>query len=220
MNLELLGRIHKEVSISGSALYEIILAISERVNRKTQIIRLHWHASTLLRRIDDVAGLLGQEMVDQVARRFLIQTQPNSAVTTLDNSLSHAAAQVQELKKSLLQVDAQIRGLKLEAIHEDLLRLQQDLSLRSARIERLTIIPNAAAIGQSINTMPGPSSVHIVSILRGPFLLAPSDGLVFRPDDIVVLIGLDADLDQCVAWFTNPRPKKTHGPNLHKAADQ
>ena len=209
MSFELLGRIHKELSITGSALYEIVLAISERVNRKVQIIRLHWHASTLLHRIDEVAGQVGQQMVDQVARRFLIQNQPDSTLSALDDTLSRAISQVHDLKLSLMQVDAQIRELKLEAIHEDLLRLQQDLSHRAARMERVTIIRNAAAAGQSISSMPWPSSVHIASVLRGPFLLAPSEGLVFRPDDIVVLIGLDSDLDQCVAWFTSQRPIKT-----------
>lgn len=206
MNLELVSRIHKELSITGAALYEVVVSISERVNRKTQIIRLHWHASSLLQRIDQVTAEVGQQMVDHVARRFLIQGQPDVA---LDATLSHAALRVHELKQALMQVDGQIRELKLEATHEDLLRLRQDLSIRSARIERVAITRNAAAVGESMETIPRSSTVHIASVLRGPFLLAPSDGLIFRPDDIVVLIGMESELDQLVTWFTSQRPLKT-----------
>lgn len=209
MNFELMARLHKELSITGSALYEAILAISERVNRKVQIIRLHWHAAALLHQIEQATGDAGQQLVDQVSRRFLISQQPDAAITALDAMLSHATVRVHELKQSLLAVDAQIRELKLEAIHDDLLRLQRDLSLRSAGIERLTITRRAPAVGQPIRATPRPSSVHIATVLRGPFLLSPSDDLVFRPDDIVVVIGLQPDLDQFVAWFTNPHPIKT-----------
>ena len=209
MNLELMARLHKELSITGSALYEAILAISERVNRKVQIIRLHWHASSLLHQIEQVTGDAGQELVDQVSRRFLISQQSDPAIAALDAMLSGATVRVRELKQSLLVVDLQIRELKLEAIHEDLLRFQRDLSLRSAGIERLTVTRRAPAVGQPIRAMPRPSSVHVATVLRGPFLLSPADDLVFRPDDIVVVIGLQPDLDQFVGWFTSPHPIKT-----------
>lgn len=209
MSLELLGRVHKELSITGSAFYEAILAISERVNRKVQIIRLHWHASTLLQRMEYLTGEVGQQIVDQVSRRFLVRSQPDSFLSALDATLTRAAVRVHELKQSLVLVDAQIRELKLETIHDDLLRLQRDLSLRSAGIERLTVSHGAAAVGQPMNAMPRSSSVHIAVILRGPFLLAPAEDLVFRSDDIVVLIGTQSDLDQFVTWFTRQLPLKT-----------
>jgi len=209
MNLELMTRIHKELSITGSALYEAVLAISERVNRKVQIIRLHWHASTLLQHMEQHAAALGQQIVDQVARRFLTAHHPDSAGAGLDAELARATTRVHELKQSLLEVDAQIRELKLEAIQEDLLRLQRDLSLRSAAIERMAVTRRAAAVGQPVSAMPRPASVHLATVLRGPFLLPPSADLVFRPDDIVVLIGHQSDLDQCVTWFTTQRPIKT-----------
>lgn len=205
MSLELLGRVHKELAITGSAFYEAILAVAERVNRKVQIIRLHWHASTLHQRIDHLTAELGQQIVDQVARRFLARAQPDSALNTFDAALSRATVRVQELKRSLVQVDGQIRDLKLEAIQDDLLRLQRDLSFRSAGIERLTITRNATAAGQPVSAMPRPSSVHIATVLRGPFLLSPAEDLVFRPDDIVVLIGNQSELDRLADWFSGQR---------------
>jgi K+/H+ antiporter YhaU regulatory subunit KhtT len=205
MTFELFGRIHKELSITGSAFHEMVLAISERVNRKVQIIRLHWQASSLLQRIDEQTGDVGRQIVTHVSRRFLIHGQSTPDLTDLDTALSHAAARVHEFKRSLLQIDGQIRELKLEAIYEDLLRLHHDLKLRSARIDRLTVARTAGAVGQPIGAMPQPSPVHVAAILRGPFVLAPSDALTFRPDDIVILIGTESDLDHLAHWFTSQR---------------
>jgi hypothetical protein len=202
MSLEFFGRLHKELSITGSALYEIVLSISERVNRKTQIIRLHWHASGVLQQIDEVTAKVGRQVADHISRPPLNQNQQDS---TMDTTVSQAATRVQELKQSLTRIDGQIRDLKLEAIHEDSLKLQQDLTARSAKIERLTITRHAAAVGQTISAIPGSSSVHIASVLRGPFLLAPSEGLIFRTDDIVVLIGIESEVDRLVTWFTSKR---------------
>jgi len=202
MSLEFFGRLHKELSITGSALYEVVLSISERVNRKTQIIRLHWHASGVLQQIDEVAAQVGRQVADHISRPALNQNQHDSA---MDTTVSQAATLVQALKQSLTQIDGQIRELKLEAIHEDSLKLQQDLAVRSAKIERLTITRHAAAVGQTISAMPRSSSVHIASVLRGPFLLAPSEWLTFRTDDIVVLIGIESEVDRLVTWFTSKR---------------
>lgn len=206
MSFEFFGRIHKEVSITGNAFYEIVLAIAERVNRKTQIVRLHWQAAALLQRLDEQSIAVGSQLADRVMHRFIIQADPGTALIALETTLAHAVAQAHELKQSLLQIDSKIRELKLEALHEDMLSLQQDLSLRSARVERVSVTPHAAAVGQSINEMPQSSSVHLASVLRGPFLLAPSDGLVFRPDDIVILLGLESELDPFITWFTKQRP--------------
>lgn len=208
MTLELFGRLHKELSITGSALYEMILAVSERVNRKVQIIRLHWQASSLLQRIDELTSDLGREMVTHVSRRFLIHGQPNPDLSDLDTALSNTAIRVHEFKRSLLEIDGQIRELKLEAIHDDLLRLHQDLKVRSARIDRLTIARTAEAVGQSIGVMPQPSPVHVAAILRGPFVLTPAHSLIFRPDDVVILIGLESDLDHIALWFTGRRSRQ------------
>ena len=201
MSLEFLGRLHKELSITGSALYEIVLSISERVNRKTQIIRLHWHASGILQQIDEVTAEVGRQVADHISRPSL-NHQHDAA---LDTTVSQAVTRVQTLKQSLTQIDGQIRELKLEAIHEDSLKLQQDLTVRSAKIERLTITRHAAAVGQTLSAMPRSSSVHIASVLRGPFLLAPSEGLTFRTDDIVVLIGVESEMDRLITWFTSKR---------------
>jgi uncharacterized protein with PhoU and TrkA domain len=184
----------------------MVLALSERVNRKTQIIRLHWHSSGVLQQIDEVTAEVGRQVEAHVTRHPPNQDQDDSA---LDSVVAHATVRVQELKQSLARIDGQIRELKLEAIHEDLLKLQQDLSARSAKIERLTIARHAAAVGQTLSAIPRSSSVHIASVLRGPFLLAPSEGLIFRTDDVVVLIGLESEVDHLATWFTSQHTLNT-----------
>lgn len=211
MSLELVGRIHKELSVSGSALYETVVSIAERVNRKAQIMRLHWHASALLERMEYIAGELGQDVVQHVARRFLTQGSMDPGLASLDHAITRAAGRMHELKQSLLTIDAQIRDLKLEAIHEDFLRLQRDLSLRHAVIERIVIPRQAPAVGRPVNACPHPASVHIGTILRGPFLLPPAEDLLFRPEDIVVVIGLQRELDAVRQWLTG-RPDGGRAP--------
>jgi K+/H+ antiporter YhaU regulatory subunit KhtT len=209
MTFELLGRVHKELSITGQAFYETLLSISELVNRKVQIIRLHWQAATLLQQIDDVTAKVGQQIVAQVSDRLVYQNHPDSVVGVIDQALADAISRVQELKQSLSGVDAQIRELKIEMVHQDLLSLQRDLALRSGGIERLTVARGAAAVGQPLSALPRYSSAYVATVLRGPFLLAPANDLLFRPDDIVVLIGAQSELDQLVLWFTGQRPLTT-----------
>jgi hypothetical protein len=209
MTFELLSRVHKELSITGHAFYETILSISELVNRKVQIIRLHWQASTLLQQIDDVTAKVGQQIVAQVSDRLLYQSHPDSVVGVIDQMLADAMTRVLELKQSLIGVDAQIRELKVETVHQDLLSLQRDLALRSGGMERLTVVRGAAAAGQPLSALPRYSSAYVATVLRGPFLLAPTDDLLFRPGDIVVLIGSQIELNQLVSWFTGQRPMTT-----------
>ena len=216
MTFELLGRVHKELSITGHAFYETVLALSELVNRKVQIIRLHWQASTLLQRIDDVTANVGQQLVPRVSDRLQSGLQPESTVgAVIDETLADALAQVQDLKRSLVRVDGLIREFKLEAIHEDLLSLQCDLTVRSAGIERLTVMRGAAAAGQLLSALPASPSMHIATVLRGPFLLAPTHDLLCRPGDIVIVIGPQAELDQLAHWFTGQRP---HTPSRARLA--
>lgn len=209
MRLDFLNRLQKELSVTGTALHEAVVSIAERVNRKVQILRLHWQASALLERIDGVAHDLGQQIDSQIGRRSPERQLSDADLSEVDNTVNRATMRIQALKQSLIQIDVQIRQLKMETIHEDLLRLQQDLSQRSAGIERIMIPRAAAAIGQRIGDVPGSSSVHIATVMRGPFLLAPAEDLTFRPGDIVVLMGTQTELDPLTVWFTRRRSSTT-----------
>ena len=205
MSFELLGRIQQELSITGSAIYETVLALSERANRKVQVLRLHNHASNLLSQIELGHGDLGCHIVALCAKRSPLTLEPPLSSTQLGQVLGQAGDRIQQLKQTLLNVDSQIRELKLETIHQELLTLQQDLSLRTAAIERFTIVRGSPVIGKRLAEVALPPSVRLVTILRGPFLVSPDDTLVLRVDDVLIMIGLQVDLALVSSDFTHAR---------------
>jgi Trk K+ transport system NAD-binding subunit len=127
----------------------------------------------------------------------------------LERSLNRATDRIHHLKQTLVEIDAQIRELKLETIHQDLLTLQRDLSSRAAAIERIPVAHGSPAVGKSVLDLSWPSTVRLVTVFRGPFLIPPTETFVFRPDDVVIVIGLRADLDHVGTWFTPTRTAKS-----------
>lgn len=209
MSLEFIGRLQKELSLTGSAVYESVVAVAERVNRKVHILRLHSQAANLLSQIETVHESLGRRIGETLLNRLTSVSEAPVLPVDLERPLTQALNRVHELKQTLVQVDGQIRELKMETIHEDLLTLQRDLSLRSAALERLFIAQDSLAVGKNLGELTLPSSVRLVTIFRGPFLIPPSDTFVFRPDDIVIAIGLRADLDEVATWFAPARKVKS-----------
>ena len=205
MSLELLGRIQQELSITGSAIYETIIALAERTNRKVQVLRLHSHASTLLSQIEQTHGELGRQIASLSVRRPPLSHELTLPSDQLEHALGQACDRIQQLKQTLLSVDGHIRELKLETIQHELLTLQQDLSLRAAAIERLPVIQGSPAIGRTLAELALPASIRLVTVLRGPFLVLPDDALVLRAGDVLVIIGLQTDLAQAVSGVTQAR---------------
>ena len=209
MSLELLGRLQQELSITGSAIYETVLALAERANRKVQVLRLHSQAANLLSQIEQSHGDLGRHIAAFCAKRppFSHESAPRS--DQLDGVLDQAGDRIQQLKQTLVSVDSQIRELKLETIHHELLTLQQDLSLRAAAIERFPLVQGSPVVGRTLAEVALPASVRLVTVLRGPFLIPADEALVLRVDDILVMIGLQADLARVASEFTQARRNKS-----------
>ena len=205
MSLELLGRVQRELSITGSAIYETILALAERVNRKVQVLRLHRQASSLLSQIEQDHGELGRQIAALCAKRPPFSHESTLPSDQMERVLGQAVDRVQLLKRTLLSVDSTIRELKLESIHDELLTLQQDLSFRAAAIERFPVGRGSPVIGRRLSEVALPTSVRLVTVLRGPFLVPPDNALVLRVDDVLVMIGLQEDLAQVVSEFTQAR---------------
>ena len=198
MSLELLGRIQQELSITGSAIYETVLALAERANRKIQVLRLHRQASNLLSQIEQGHGELGRQIAALCAKRPPFSHESPLSRDQLERFL----------KRTLLSVDSHIHELKLETIHHELLTLQQDLSLRWAAIERFPVVQGSPVTGRTLAEVALPASVRLVTVLRGPFLVPPDDALVLRVDDVLVMVGLQADLAQVAAEFSQVRSAK------------
>src|SRR4249920_2128698 len=160
MSLELLGRIQQELSITGSAIYETILALAERANRKVQVLRLHSHASSLLSQIEQSHGDLGRQIAALFAKRPPFSHESTQQPNQLEGYLGQAGDHIQHLKHTLLSVDSQIRDLKLETVHHDLLTLQQDLSLRAAAIKRFPVLKGSPFAGRTLTHLALPASVR------------------------------------------------------------
>ena len=206
MSLEFFGRLQQELSLTGSAVYESVVAVAERVNRKVHVLRLHGQAASLLTQIETVQGELGQQLAATFARTA--PSRSSLSPSDIERTVNQATDRVHLLKQTLVQVDAQIRALKLEAIQGDLLTLQRDLSLRAAAIERLPVSDRSTVVGKQVSDMAWPPTVRLVTVFRGPFLIPPTDGFIFRADDIVIAIGLRADLDHIASWFAHARTGK------------
>lgn len=209
MSLELLGRIQQELSITGSAIYETVLALAERANRKVQVLRLHSHASSLLSQIEQGHGDLGRQLATLCAKRPPFSHESTPQPEQLESFLGQAGDHIQHLKHTLLSVDSQIRDLKLETIHHDLLTLQQDLSLRAAAIERFPVVKGSPFAGRMLAQVELPASVRLVTVLRGPFLVPPDGTLVLRVDDVLIMIGLQTELAQVAFDITQARNAKS-----------
>lgn len=204
MLLELLGRLQKELSITGQALYETIIAVAERVNRKVEVLRLHGQASAVITQVDMTHAELGRQITALWTRRFLPGLEA-SLVAELNQLLVQTMARIHQLKQTLSTVDSQVRALKLETVQEDFLTLQRELSCRSAALERISLAQGSPAIGRKVGDLGLPDSVRVVTIFRGPFLITSSEDLVLRADDLLIVIGLQSDLAQAAAQFTVAR---------------
>src|SRR5215471_13939662 len=94
MLLEFLPRLQKELSITGQAIYETIIAIAERVNRKVEVLRLHSQASVAITQVDAAHTDLGRQITALWTRRFL---PGHEAALTLQRELSRRSAGLERL---------------------------------------------------------------------------------------------------------------------------
>jgi len=200
MTAEFLRRIRKEFTLTARGIHETVLAIAERVNRKVQILKLHWQAASLSDQIERLHQQLGAALAALLAPHDGRHTHEISQGTT-EQHLAEIASRVRLLKKELLLVDPRVRQIESEALREDLLNLERDLFLRSATIERLRVVQGAPASGCAVGQLGLPASVRVVAVLRGPSLLLNFDTVVFRPGDTVILLGLRDELKAVLSLF-------------------
>jgi Trk K+ transport system NAD-binding subunit len=210
LSFELLARFRKELSLTGSALYETIVAIAERVNRKVQVLRLHGQATTILNHIHVNHRDIGRRMADLAGTPISVPaSDARSTILPLDDVIRAAADRIKGQRAALQLIESHIRDLKAELAQEELLTIQRELSMRDAAIERVVVAQGAAVIGHPIGEFDLPVTTRIAAVFRGPFLLPLSDSLTLRPDDIVILTGLRHDLSHWLPYFQKAVASKT-----------
>ncbi len=110
---DLFQRLTKEASVTVAGARESVLAISERVNRKTQTLRLHWHAATIRHQMESVYRTLGQTLCDVADPAGPLMPMSAANSTHTHARVRDAAAAVQLLKRELGLVEAAIRDLEV-----------------------------------------------------------------------------------------------------------
>jgi len=196
--IDFLRRIRKEFVLTARGIHETVLAIAERVNRKVQILKLHWRAASLRDHIDRLHQQLGTELCAQLAS---VDTQRAGMLPMIEQRLAETASRVSRLKKELLLVDPQVRQIESEALREDLLNLERDLFLRFAAIERLRVVQGSSASGCTVRQLGLPPCVKIAAILRGPALFLDCETVLLKPGDTVILLGLRDELKAVLPLF-------------------
>jgi hypothetical protein len=196
MTLEFLHRIRREITVTLTGIHEAVIAVSERVNRKVQILKLHWQASSLSDQLETLYSSVGQSLSEVPSGGWALPGQPET-----EARLAEAAARVRVMKHELSLVEARIRELETEALREDLLKLQHDLFIQSAAIQPVVVAAGSAAIGQSAGQVVLPATIRIAGVVRGHSLLVALDSVWLGAGDIVVLLGPRADLNRIVSYF-------------------
>jgi len=201
MTAEFLQRIRKEISVTQDAVREVVIGVSERVNRKVQTLKLHWRAASLSDQRESALQELGAYLAT-----FLAQTsglpERDSERQGAEARLVEAASRVRGLKKESMQIDALVRELEADTLREDLLRIQQDLTVRAATLERISVAQGSSVVGLAVSHLSLPSATRVVAVCRGPSFLAVDQHLVLRAGDIVILVGPRAELKTVVSQFT------------------
>jgi|SRR5688500_2713915 K+/H+ antiporter YhaU regulatory subunit KhtT len=214
---DLLQRLTKEAKVTVMGTREAVLAIAERVNRKTQTLRLHWHASTLMHQMEHVSRGVGQTLCDLVSESHSTGMMAPITEMTAHTRLIEAATAARSLKQELMRVEESIRELEVEALHEALINIQRDLMSRSAGLSRLVIAPDSSVIGLSLAQLKLPESTHAAALLRGSAVLSHATEHALRAGDIVILIGPQAELSGIRARFMSRRESESNkgrGKNL------
>jgi hypothetical protein len=198
--IDLWQRLIKEAQVTLLGTREGVLAISERVNRKTQTLRLHWQAATLTHQMEDISRTVGHALCD-LAVPSGHDTDVVRVHLAARTHLLEGATAVRILKQELTHVEGAIRELELEALHEDLVQIQRDLTSRSAGLSRFVVTPDSAAVGLSLLQLDLPTMTQVAALLRGQTLLSPSAEVFLRAGDIVILLGPQSELQRIASHF-------------------
>jgi K+/H+ antiporter YhaU regulatory subunit KhtT len=206
---DLLQRLTKEAKVTVAGTRESVLAISERVNRKTQTLRLHWQASTLMRQMEHVSRSVGQTLCDLAAPSHSTGMMPPITPVTAHTRLLEAATTARSIKQELIRVEESIRELEVEVLHDDFIKIQRDLTSRSAALSRFVVAPDSSAVGLSLAQLNLPETTHAAAVLRGPALLSCAIQIPIRAGDIVILVGPQAELPDVGSRFISPRQSES-----------
>jgi len=210
MTAAILQRLSREVRITASGFQEAVLAVSERVNRRVLILRLHWNAADLQRQITDAHRMTGTALCELPQGLDAVATDSEPGLRA-ETQMRESAASLRLLRAELASIEGAIRELEIEALHEHFIRIQQDLLTRNANILRLTVGETAPVIGQPAGSLQLPGALRVAAILRGPVLLPSEPPVPIRAGDIVIILGPQTELSAVIPYIAGAGRMETVG---------
>lgn len=186
---EVLNRLLNEIKVTIAGGQESVLAISERVNRKTQTLRFHWRAATLRHQIESEYQRLGHMLYNGFSSGTGTSPTLTASTADMDTRLFDAVGSIQLLKKELKETEASIRNVEAEVLHEDFVSIQRDLLSRTAGMSRVVITAASSALERPVKQLQLPPMTRVAGMLRGSVLLSPMDDSPLRSGDILILLG-------------------------------
>lgn len=210
MNTDIFDRIRREIVLTVEGARETVITLADRVNRKTQALKLHWQAAEVARQLSEahqqIGVLVTEHLVGQQGPWVRTSEQDNAG--QLQVRLEGLAATIRLLKEELTRIDRRISEIEAENLSDDLLRVQLDITARSLSIERVIVAADAAAAATPLGNLVLSPGTRVLAVFRGPALLADHLTTALRSGDIVVLLGSRPELQQDRAQF-NQRQRAT-----------
>lgn len=202
MSWFLINRVRQELTISGTAIYEAVLGIAERVHDKVQIFHLHAQAAATQEQIKQAYASLGTRVAAFHANSPVTDSNLAPLTLELEHILTETDEQLKALNRTLDNTNKLIHELTIDPTHGELQTIQHALMMRGAAIRRLSVIEDSAMINKPLATILGPQSVRLITVIRGPLLMTPADELTLCLHDIVIMIGSEEDLTSVTLYFT------------------
>ncbi len=194
MTFDFLARLKQEARVTLTAAEETVLGLAERVNRKVQLLRLHWQASQIQSSITGLYRDLGRRLIGELAARpsatgFTAAGFGRGLSMETQASLMGTSHQVQGLKAQFSQIEAKIGTMKSELIREDISRFTRDVEVRGMTLHYVGVQQSSALAGHRVQELAGMPHVRLVALVRGPLVLGAESDDQLQPGDGVLLLG-------------------------------
>lgn len=206
VHLDLLTRLHQELRFTLATIEEGTLAVAERVNRKVQLMRLHWQASQVQAALSRVHRHLGEAVSrEAIETGFSSPNEGRLSPSAAEDLLRHSLPQVQSYKEQLERINGQVGVLRSEFVHDDLVRYYRDIQIRGETFAYVPVARGSSCIGLPFEALASRYGVRVLMIVRGAVLLNPAERSMLRAGDLVALVGPESALTPCVAHLTASR---------------
>lgn len=205
--VDLLTRLRQELRFTLATVEEGTLAIAERVNRKVQLMRLHWQASQIQAALSRVHRHLGETLSQDVAEPGL-SSEARVSTPAVDEVLHQSLPQVQSYKEQLERISTQVGVLRSEFVHDDLVRYYRDIQIRGETFAYVPVARGSSCIGLPFEALASRYEVRVLMVVRGAVLLNPTDRSMIRAGDQLALAGQAEVLTPCVAQLTGSRTSR------------